>query len=75
VVLPQVDALTRCQKDTILARSGIPLTGAIERATEAADAASTQAAGHDSLLRQTGGTLDRLPDGVRPPEFRICAAH
>ena len=33
------------------ARSRIPLTGVIGRATEAADAASAQAAGHDSLLR------------------------
>ena len=47
----EADALTRRQKDSILARSGIPLTGAIGRATEAADAASAQAAGHDSLLR------------------------
>ena len=47
----QVDDLTRRQKDSILARSGIPLTGAIGRATEAADAASARAAGQDSLLR------------------------
>ena len=47
----QVEALTRRQKDSILARSGIPLTGAIGRATEAADAASARAAGQDSLLR------------------------
>ena len=47
----EVDALTRREKDSILARSGIPLTGTIGRATEAADAASAQAAAHDSLLR------------------------
>ena len=47
----QTDTLTRRQKDSILARSGIPLTGVIGRATDAADAASAQAAGHDSLLR------------------------
>ena len=45
------EPLTRRQKDSILARSGIPLTGAIGRAIDAADAASAQAAGHDSLLR------------------------
>ena len=47
----QVDSLTRRQKDSTLARSGIPLTGAIWRTTEAADAANAQAVGHDSLLR------------------------
>ena len=47
----EVDALTRRQKDSILARSGIPLTGAIGRATEAADAAGARAAEQDSLLR------------------------
>ncbi|MSR37072.1 MAG: hypothetical protein EXR95_10625 [Gemmatimonadetes bacterium] len=46
----RVDTLTRRQKDSILARSGIPMTGAIGKATGAADAASAQAAAHDSVL-------------------------
>lgn len=47
---PNPDALTRRQKDSILAKSGIPLTGAVGKAMGAADAASAQASAHDSVL-------------------------
>lgn len=42
---------SRRERDSVLARSKIPMAGAVGKAMGAADAASAQAAAHDSLLR------------------------
>lgn len=41
---------TQRERDSVLARSKIPMAGAVGKAMGAADAASAQAAAHDSLL-------------------------
>lgn len=43
------DTLTRAQKDSMIVRSGIPGSGAVGRALDAAGRASERAAAHDSI--------------------------
>ena len=43
-------AAERRRVNTAVAKSGIPMTGAIGKAMNSADAASAQAAAHDSVL-------------------------
>ncbi len=45
-------AAERRRVNTAVAKSGIPMTGAIGKAMNSADAASAQAAAHDSVLQE-----------------------
>jgi len=49
---PDDDDLTRAQRDSIAARSGLPGAAGVGRAMESRDAANARTSTHDSLLSQ-----------------------